>query len=164
MVVQGKFRRGWLALRGLPFHLWDEVQLNFILKKWGRVTKVAKETLKLVDLMRAKLWVEMLPNVVLPALLEVEDGEWSYTVAVSVAGEDEDVDAVTSEVNRSRNEWVRVEGCVSQSSKVAEGLRGSVKDIVCYRKRRFPGHVIGSQGRVWRTKGRQEGVEQIGPS
>ncbi|RVW17670.1 hypothetical protein CK203_071802 [Vitis vinifera] len=97
---QGKFRRGWLVLKGLPFHLWDEVQLNFILKKWGRVTKVAKETLKLVDLTRAKLWVEMLPNVVLPALLEVEDGEWSYTVAVSVAGEDEDADAVTSELNQ----------------------------------------------------------------
>ncbi|RVW16109.1 Transposon TX1 uncharacterized 149 kDa protein [Vitis vinifera] len=95
MVVQGKFRKGL----------------------------VAKETLKLVDLTRAKLWVEMLPNVVLPALLEVEDGEWSYTVAVSVAGEDEDVDVVTSEVNRSRNEneWVRVGGCVSQSSKMQKG-------------------------------------------
>ncbi|RVW25036.1 hypothetical protein CK203_110895 [Vitis vinifera] len=75
MVVHGKFRRGWLVLKGFPFHLWDEVQLNFILKKWGRVTKVAKETLKLVDLTKAKLWVEMLPNVVLPALLEVEDGK-----------------------------------------------------------------------------------------
>ena len=74
MMVHGKFRRGWLVLKGLPFHLWDEVQPNFILKKWGRVTKVAKETLKLVDLTKAKLWVEMLPNVVLPALLEVEDG------------------------------------------------------------------------------------------
>ena len=92
---------------------------------------MAKETLKLVDLTRAKLWVEMLPNVVLPALLEVEDGEWSYTVAVSVAGEDEDVDAVKSEINHSRNEWVRVGGCVSQSSKAAEGLRGSVRDIEC---------------------------------
>ncbi|KAJ9685292.1 hypothetical protein PVL29_017352 [Vitis rotundifolia] len=124
MVVQGKFRRGWL--------------LNFILKKWGRVTKVAKETLKLVDLTRVKLWVEMLPNVVLPALLEVEDGEWSYTVAVSVTGEDDDADAVTSEINSSRNEWVRVGGCVSQSPKVAEGLRGNVRDIECYRKRHLP--------------------------
>ncbi|KAJ9683164.1 hypothetical protein PVL29_018949 [Vitis rotundifolia] len=139
MVVQGKFRRGWLVLKGLPFHLWDEVQLNFILKKWGRVTKVAKETLKLVDLTRVKLWVEMLPNVVLPALLEVEDGEWSYTVAVSVTGEDDDADAVTYEINSSRNEWVRVGGCVSQSPKVAEGLRGNVRDIECYRKRRLPG-------------------------
>ncbi|KAL6327515.1 hypothetical protein AAG906_021600 [Vitis piasezkii] len=47
-IVFGNFRRGWLELRGLPFHLWEEV----------------------------KLWVEMLPNVVLPALLEVEDGAW----------------------------------------------------------------------------------------
>ena len=27
----GKFRRGWLELRGLPFHLWDEARLCFIL-------------------------------------------------------------------------------------------------------------------------------------
>ncbi|KAL6335948.1 hypothetical protein AAG906_003573 [Vitis piasezkii] len=32
-VVSGKFRRGWLELRGLPFHLWDEVQLRYILQK-----------------------------------------------------------------------------------------------------------------------------------
>ena len=24
-VVNGKFRQGWLELRGLPFHMWDEV-------------------------------------------------------------------------------------------------------------------------------------------
>ena len=48
--------------------------MKFILKKWGRVTKVARESLKLADLLKVKLWVEMLPNVVLPALLEVEDG------------------------------------------------------------------------------------------
>ncbi|RVX23039.1 hypothetical protein CK203_008449 [Vitis vinifera] len=150
MVVQGKFRRGWLVLKGLPFHLWDEVQLNFILKKWGRVTKVAKETLKLVDLTRAKLWVEMLPNVVLPALLEVEDGEWSYTVAVSVTGEDEDADAVTSEFKRSRNKW----------------------DIECYRKRRLPRAryrqsrsclaVKGEIGGGWSKSGQAEAIF-IGP-
>ena len=33
---------------------------------------------------------------------------------------------------------MRVGGCVSQSSKAAEGLRGSVRDIECYRKRRLP--------------------------
>ncbi|RVX07249.1 hypothetical protein CK203_022498 [Vitis vinifera] len=114
----------------------------------------------------AKLWVEMLPNVVLPALLEVEDGEWSYTVAVSVAGEDEDVDVVTSEVNRSRNEneWVRVGGCVSQSSKDAEGLRGSVKDIECYRKRHLPRARYRAVKDVFGDKGRQEGDGADGPS
>ena len=74
MVVVGKFKRGWLELKGLPFHLWDEDQLKFIMKKWGRVMKVARESLNLVDLSKVKLWVEMLPNVMLPALLEVEDG------------------------------------------------------------------------------------------
>ena len=74
MVVVGKFKRGWLELKGLPFHLWDEDQLKFIMKKWGRVMKVARESLNLVDLSKVKLWVEMLPNVMLPVLLEVEDG------------------------------------------------------------------------------------------
>ncbi|RVX06414.1 hypothetical protein CK203_023560 [Vitis vinifera] len=112
--------------------------VEFHFEEMGRVTKVAKETLKLVDLTRAKLWVEMLPNVVLPALLEVEDGEWSYTVAVSVAGEDEDVDAVTSEVNRSRNEWVRVGGCVSQSSKDAEGYEVALRTLSATERGVFP--------------------------
>ena len=85
-----------------------------------------------------KLWVEMLPNVVLPALLEVEDGDWSYTVAVSITGEDDEADAVTSEITRSKNEWVKARGCVSQSSKAAEGLRGSIRDNECYRKRHLP--------------------------
>ena len=35
MVVFGKFRRGWLELKGLLFHLWDEDQLKFIMKKVG---------------------------------------------------------------------------------------------------------------------------------
>ena len=42
-VVNGKFRRGWLELRGLPFHLWDEAQLRYILQKWGKVTKVVRD-------------------------------------------------------------------------------------------------------------------------
>ena len=56
MVVFGKFRRGWLELKGLLFHLWDEDQLKFILKKWGRVTEVAREAVKLLDLTKVKLW------------------------------------------------------------------------------------------------------------
>ncbi|RVW43688.1 hypothetical protein CK203_080499 [Vitis vinifera] len=78
-VYSWKFRRGWLVLKGLPFHLWEVDQLKFILKKWGRVTEVARETVKLLDLTKVKLWVEMHPRVVLPALLEVEDGAWKHT-------------------------------------------------------------------------------------
>ncbi|RVW64716.1 hypothetical protein CK203_066333 [Vitis vinifera] len=71
-------------------------QLKFILKKWGRVTEVARETVKLLDLTKVKLWVEMHPSVVLPALLEVEDGAWKHTVAVSVIGEEGEDGNVTS--------------------------------------------------------------------
>lgn len=37
-------------------------------------------TLKLMDLTRAWLWVEMNPNFVLPAMIEVKDGEWNFIV------------------------------------------------------------------------------------
>lgn len=46
------------------------------------MTKVDQDSLKLVDLTKAKLKVEMNPNVVLPVLLEVIDGAWVFTVAV----------------------------------------------------------------------------------
>ena len=134
-VVGGKFRRGWLELRGLPFHLWDEFQLRYILQKWGRVTKVAKETLKLVDLSKVKMWVEMHPKVVLPALLEVEDGAWSFTIAVSVIGEAEEDFLLRPESNRSKDEVTSAEGCVHQRPKNAEGLRATARDNEYHRWR-----------------------------
>ncbi|RVW65097.1 hypothetical protein CK203_034944 [Vitis vinifera] len=79
--------------------------------KWGRVTKVARESLNLVDLSKVKLWVEMLPNVMLPALLKS---------------------------TRSRDKLLKAGGCVSQWSKNAEGLRGSTKDDECYSRRLLP--------------------------
>ncbi|RVX08239.1 hypothetical protein CK203_017635 [Vitis vinifera] len=133
-----KIQKGWLELKGLPFHLWDEDQLKFILKKWGRVMKVAREAVKLLDLMKVMLWVEMLPNVVLPALLEVEDGAWKYTVAVSVTGEEDEDDTVTSKTTHCRNEWLKAGSCVSQSTKFAEGLRGSIRGNECYSRKLLP--------------------------
>ena len=78
---------------------------------------MARESLKLVDLSKVKLWVEMLPNVVLPALLEVEDGAWTFIVAVTVIGEDEEDDIFRSESTCSRDELLKAGGCVSQWSK-----------------------------------------------
>ena len=75
---------------------------------------MARESLKLADLLKVKLWVEMLPNVVLPALLEVEDGAWTFTVAVSVTGEVDEDDISTSESTRSMDELLKAGGCVSQ--------------------------------------------------
>ena len=85
-----------------------------------------------------KLWVEMLPNVVLPTLLEVEDGAWTFTVAVSVTGEVDEDDIATSESTRSRDELLKAGGYVSQSTKNAEGLRGSIRDNECYSRRLLP--------------------------
>ncbi|RVX15690.1 hypothetical protein CK203_009312 [Vitis vinifera] len=138
MFIPGKFRRGWLVLKGLPFHLWEVDQLKFILKKWGRVTEVARETVKLLDLTKVKLWVEMHPSVVLPALLEVEDGAWKHTVAVSVIGEEGEDGNVTSETSHCRYEWLKEGGCVSQTPKFAEGLRGSIRGNECYRRELLP--------------------------
>ena len=131
-IVFENFRKGWLELRGLPFHLWDEVQLRYILQKWGKVTKVAWDSLKLVNLSKVKLWVEMLPNVVLFVLLEVEDGAWLFTVAVSVIGEVEGEDLLRSESTRSKDELMSVEGCVSQRPKNAAGRRATTRDNECY--------------------------------
>ena len=130
-VVNGKFRRGWLELRGLPFHLWDEAQLRHILQKWGRVTKVARKSLKLVDLTKVTLWVEMLPNVMLPALLEVEDGDWTYTVVVTVTGEDDGEASLRLESNRSKDELRSAGGCVFQKPQIAEGLRATARTNEC---------------------------------
>ena len=89
IIVLGNFRKSWIELKGLLFHLWDENQLSYILKNWGKVTDVAWDSLKLVKLSKVKLWMEMHPNVVLLALLEVEDEARSFMVSVSVIKEEE---------------------------------------------------------------------------
>ncbi|RVX05089.1 hypothetical protein CK203_020180 [Vitis vinifera] len=159
MIILGKFRRGWLVLKGLPFHLWEEDQLKFILKKWGRVTEVAREAVKLLDLSKVKLWVEMHPNVVLPALLEVEDGAWKHTIAFSVIGEEGEDDTVTSEISHRRYEWLK-EGVASlrrqnlqRGYEVVSGVMSATVGSF------FPGHVIGAQVQAWRPKGRKDGKE-----
>ena len=45
----------------------------------------------------------MFPNVMLPALLEVEDGAWTFMVAVSVIGEVEEDDLFRFESTRSKD-------------------------------------------------------------
>ena len=104
-----------------------------------------------------KLWVEMLPNVVLPALLEVEDGAWTYIVAVSVTGEDDKDDVVTSETTRSRNEWVKTGVASLSQQKLQRGYEVALGSMSATEGGFFPGHVIGTQVQVWRPKGRMEG-------
>ena len=73
---------------------------------------MARESLKVVDLSKVKLWVEMLPNVVLPELLEVEGGAWSFTVAVSVTEEAEEDNLLRPESTRNKDELMSTGSCV----------------------------------------------------
>ena len=93
---------------------------------------MARKSLKFVDLTKVTLWVEMLPNVVLPALLEVEDGDWTYMVAVTVTGEDDGEDSIRPESNRSKDELRSAGGCVLQKPQIDEGLRAIDRTFDCH--------------------------------
>ena len=57
--VVGKFRRGWIELWGLPFHLWYEEHLKKIVEQWETVTEIYWQTLKLYDLCKARVRILM---------------------------------------------------------------------------------------------------------
>ena len=88
-LVEGKFRGGWIELRGLPFHLWSEVHLKKIMEQWGTVIEIDWRTLKLFDLSKARVRVVMKEQPIIPALIEVLDGGWEFTISVAVAGEED---------------------------------------------------------------------------
>ena len=95
---------------------------------WGKVTEVVRDSLNLVDLLNVKLWVEMHPNVVLSALLEVEDGAWSFTVVVSIIKEDEEVHLLRTKSTRSRGELDSTGGSFSLWPKKVMGTHGAIRE------------------------------------
>ncbi|RVW92960.1 Transposon TX1 uncharacterized 149 kDa protein [Vitis vinifera] len=142
-----------------------EEMLRYILQKWGKVMKVARESLKLVDLSKVKLWVGMLPNFVLLALLEVEDGAWSFTVAVTVTGEDEGDDFLKPESTRSKDEVLSAGGCVLQKPKIAEGLRATARDNECHSWRpRHRSHSHSSDSKSASKVEKGKGRSILGPT
>lgn len=82
----------------------------------------------------------MCPNVVLLALLEVEDGAWTFTVVVSVTGDVKEDDSIMPESDRCRDGLVNMGGYVSQWSKNAKRLQGRDNDTTVGNL--FPSHVI----------------------
>ncbi|RVW54885.1 Transposon TX1 uncharacterized 149 kDa protein [Vitis vinifera] len=128
--------RGSFTVRGGVFALrrWSPEENSV---QWGRVTKVARNSLKFLDLSKVTLWVEMLPKVVLPALLEVEDEDRTYTVAVTVTGEDDGEDdggdSIKPESSRSKDELRSAGGCVLQKPQMVEGLRAIDRTSDCQR-------------------------------
>ena len=93
--------------------------------KWrGWVAEIDKRTLKLADLSKALLRVEMNPYVVLPSLLEVKD--WIFTVVVSVVEREEGGIQGRLESTHSRDELDTAGGCVQHgfSSSSEDTWRG----------------------------------------
>ena len=54
------------------------------------MTEIDWQTLKLFDLSNARIRIAMKDRSVLPALIEVIDGDWVFTISVAVV-EDEEV-------------------------------------------------------------------------
>ena len=124
--IYGKFKRGWIELRGLPFHLWSEIHFQQVLKWRGWVAEIDKRTLKLAGLSKALLRVEMNPYIVLPSLLEVKDGNWIFTVVVSIVERKEGGIQGRLESTHSRDELDTTGGCVQHgfSSSFEDTWRG----------------------------------------
>ena len=156
-VVEGKFREGWLELRGLPFHLWYEVHLKKIMEQWGTMTEIDWRMIKLFDLSKARVRAVMKERSILPALIEVLDGGWEFTVSVAVAGE-EDVREM-GESTRQKLEphsWTgerkRAEEAKSTAvGRSSDGAVGRMKEGKACQKAKFA--LVGTRGKRRPTVG-----------
>ena len=53
------------------------------------MTEIDWRTIKLFDLSKSRVRVVMEERSILPALIEVSDGGWEFTISVAVAGEED---------------------------------------------------------------------------
>ncbi|WJZ94569.1 hypothetical protein VitviT2T_013414 [Vitis vinifera] len=141
--VEGRFKEGWIELRGLPFHLWSEVHLKKIMEQWGTVTEIDWRTLKLFDLSKARVKVVMKERLVLSALIEVVNGGWDFTVSVVVAVKEEGWQV------REMGESTR------QSTKTHKGTGGSKREEEG-RSTAGKGTSVGAVGRTLEWRGGQK--------
>ena len=59
------------------------------MEQWGTVTEIDWRTLKLFDLSKARVRIAIKDKSILPALIEVTDGDWVFTVFVVVVGDED---------------------------------------------------------------------------
>ncbi|KAJ9677519.1 hypothetical protein PVL29_022488 [Vitis rotundifolia] len=144
--LDGKFREGWIELRGLPFHLWSEVHLKKIVEQWGSVNEIDWRTLKLFDLSRARLKIVMKDRAILPAILEVTDGDWVFTVVVVVVGDEE------RRRGSGKGESTRV--AVDSHTGTGGGRRGE-----CGRSTAEGRYRVGEDSRHWKEGERGKGCQ-----
>ena len=91
---------------------------------------MAKETLKLIDSTKVRLWVEMHPKVVLPALTEVQERELTFTVSVNVPVNEERKSFRMTELTRCREEPRQQGDGAPVKSRQLGQVRGSMGDKV----------------------------------
>lgn len=70
----------------------------------------------------------MHPNVMLPTLLEVEDGAWIYTIAITIIREDEEFHHLRTKSTRSKGKFNSIGGGFSPSLKQAVGTHGITRE------------------------------------
>ena len=83
-----------------------------------------------MDLTKVRLWMEMHPKVVLPALIKVQDGEWTFTVLVTVPVNEERKRFKMTELTRCREEPRQLGDGAPVKSRQLGQVRGSMGDKV----------------------------------
>lgn len=73
--ISGMFQKGWIEVKGLPFHLWSKKHLFHLAKGRGKILEIDRRTAKLVDLMKIWIKVEVEERVGIPANVRVSNGE-----------------------------------------------------------------------------------------
>ncbi|RVW25181.1 hypothetical protein CK203_111481 [Vitis vinifera] len=91
-------------------------------------------------------------------------GPGPIQVAVSVTGEDDKDDAVTSETTRSRNEWVKAGVASLSRQKLQKGYEVELGTMSATEGGFFPGHVIALKYKFGSQKGEWKGRSSLGPT
>ncbi|RVW33075.1 hypothetical protein CK203_102299 [Vitis vinifera] len=116
--IDRKFREGWIELRGCHF-------------TYGR---------------RARLKIVMRDRAILPAMLEVTDGDWVFTVVVVVVGDEE------RRRGSEKGESTRV--AVASHMETGGGRRGE-----CGRSTEEGRYRVGEDNRLWKEGNRGKGCQ-----
>lgn len=77
-----EFYGGWVAVKGLPFHLWTQDVLKQIGDLCGGWVETDKNTMNFTDLREARIWVRRTEAASIPTQVEVRDRGQIYGVRV----------------------------------------------------------------------------------
>ncbi|RVW77579.1 hypothetical protein CK203_050256 [Vitis vinifera] len=120
VVAKGGPRNGAL----LPVGKWPELSVEIHSEEWESVTKVAWDSLKLIELVEGEIVGGDASKCRATYIARGGRWAWSFTITVSVTREDEEDNLFRSESTRSRDELMPAGGCISQRPKMQRGYAG----------------------------------------